>query len=153
MRQPVMEMQRLSSNRSSGMGLQGSMRASGSRREGSQFGGSQGSDPSALRGISKLQASRLDLASLAEMCQNPQEIMEVVESQLEKQRSKMEKAKMIDIKNIKQVVVQESIAFVKKSLLSVEEQMTKEHQNLIQQFIDFKDETYKRMDQLDCYPI
>ncbi len=84
-------------------------------------------DPSVLRGLSRLQASRLDVNTLAGMCEDPDEVMGIIELQLEKQKLKMEKAHMIDIKNIKKVLAHESIDFVKKGALSVEKQLTREH--------------------------
>ena len=44
-----------------------------------------------------------------------------------KQEKKLEKAHNIDIKNIKKVVIHESIDFLKKSCHQIEAKLTKEH--------------------------
>ena len=48
-----------------------------------------------------------------------------------------------EIRNVKNLVMEESEDFLKK--------MTKEHQNIAKQFIEFKKKTYEKMDTMDEY--
>jgi len=67
------------------------------------------------------------------------------------QKNKLERAQRIEIKNIKRVFMQESIDFVKRSSENIQRVLTKEHQGLLKQFIEFKKSTWGEIEFIrDC---
>ena len=72
------------------------------------------------------------------MFDDPEQVLTLIQVQLDKKQKQMDKAHNIDIKNIKAVVVHESIDFIKKSCSQIEQMLTKEHQGVARQFALFR---------------
>ena len=51
------------------------------------------------------------------------------------------------------MAIEVSIDFVKKNFEKIREQLTREHQSIAKQFLDFKRKTYSKMDVMDDYHI
>ena len=48
-------------------------------------------------------------------------------------------------------MIHESIEFLKRNCLSVEQLLTKEHQFIVKQYQDFKARTFDKMDRMENY--
>ena len=94
---------------------------------GSSLGFSRGGDPSVLAWAARCEPSRLGESSLNGIEGNKEEMLKLIEEKLNNQRTKLDRAHAVDIKNIKKVVIHESIEFLKRNCSSVETLLTKEH--------------------------
>ena len=78
-------------------------------------------------------------------------LKQLIEQKLFEQKRKLEKHHKIEIKNVKKVTTQLAIDFVKNSSEDIQKNLTKEHKQLLTQFIDFKRRTWTIIDELtDC---
>ena len=79
-----------------------------------------------LAWAARCEPSRLGVSSLSGV-ENKEEVLKLLEEKLNNQRTKLDRAHAVDIKNIKKVVIHESIEFLKRNCNTVETLLTKEH--------------------------
>ena len=82
---------------------------------GSALGYSRSGDPSVLAWASRVQDSSLGYSALSGIEGNKEEILALMETKLASQKFKLDRAHAVDIKNIKKVVIHESIEFLKRN--------------------------------------
>ena len=63
----------------------------------------------------------------------------------------MRQAHRIELKNVKNTAINESINFVKQSSQRVTKLLSSNHKNIARQFLEFKQATYEKMDKMDSY--
>ena len=80
-----------------------------------------------LAWAARCEPSRLGVSSLAGIEGNKEEVLKLIEEKLTNQKAKLDRAHAVDIKNIKKVVIHESVDFLKRNCNTVETLLTKEH--------------------------
>ena len=75
--------------------------------------------------------------------------MQMIEKKLAKETKMLHKYHQVDIKNLKSVVMKEYQDVVRENALKTAKMLTKEHRDVIKQFVNFKERTIKHMNQME----
>ena len=101
---------------------------------------------SAMRGLSKLFNNQNGIDNTDE-----EAIKNFVAKKLRIQAKKMEKVHNLELKNIRKVMMQVTVDWVKEKCRSIQDMFTKNHRGLFQQFKDHKARTGEQLELLDIY--
>ena len=101
---------------------------------------------STMRGLSKLFNNKNGIDSADE-----DTIKNFVAKKLRIQAKKMEKVHNLELKNIRKVMMQMTVDWLKEKCRSIQEMFTKNHRGLFSQFKDYKTRTGEQLELLDIY--
>ena len=101
---------------------------------------------SAMRGLSKLFNNQNGIDSADE-----ETIRNFVAKKLRIQAKKMQKVHNLELKNIRKVMMQMTVDWLKEKCRSIQEMFTKNHRGLFSQFKEYKARTGEQLELLDIY--
>ena len=101
---------------------------------------------STMRGLSKLFNNKNGIDSTDE-----ETIKNFVAKKLRIQAKKMEKVHNLELKNIRKVMMQMTVDWLKEKCRSIQEMFTKNHRGHFSQFKDYKARTGEQLELLDIY--
>lgn len=107
--------------------------------------------PFATGGPARNDVSYVHDSMLEDISGDVYSIKQVLNDQIDIQTKIQKNAYDSSLKNVRFIVMQEALDWVKKQSVSISKHLTNEHHKLIEKMLDYKERTQKKLDLLDLY--